>query len=67
MEGNRMEKDTKLTQLVEQAACCFTMLNPNDSSDVQQLLDVLGQLGEAAAGLDSCPADLRTQLQGTTG
>lgn len=62
-----MENDAKLTQLVEQAACCFTMLNPADTSDVQQLLDMLGQIGQAAGGLDQCPADLRTQLQGKAG
>ncbi len=62
-----MENDTRLNQLVEQAACCFTMLNPADSSDVKQLQDVLGQIGEVVAGLDPCPADLRTQLQGKTG
>jgi len=62
-----MENDTRLNQLVEQAACCFTMLNPADSSDVKQLQDVLGQIGEVVAGLDPCPADLRMQLQGKTG
>jgi two-component system chemotaxis sensor kinase CheA len=67
MEGNAMENDTRLIQLVEQAACCFTMLNPTDLSDVQQLQDVLGQIVEAVAGLDPCPADLRAQLQGKTG
>jgi two-component system chemotaxis sensor kinase CheA len=67
MEGNGMENDTRLNQLVEQAACCFTMLNPADSSDVQQLQDVLGQIGEVVAGLDPCPADLRAQLQGKAG
>lgn len=62
-----MENDTRLNQLVEQAACCFTMLNPADSSDVKQLQDVLEQIGKVVAGLDPCPADLRTQLQNATG
>lgn len=61
-----MENNTMLIQLVEQAACSFTMLNPTDASDVQHLQDVLRQIGEAAGGLDHCPADLRTLLQGKT-
>lgn len=61
-----MENNTMLIQLVEQAACSFNMLNPTDASDVQHLQDVLRQIGEAAGGLDQCPADLRTLLQGKT-
>lgn len=66
MEDTTMENNTMLIQLVEQAACSFTMLNPTDASDVQHLQDVLRQIGEAAGGLDHCPADLRTLLQGKT-
>ncbi len=66
MEDKTMENNTRLIQLVEQAACSFTMLNPTDASDVQHLQDVLRQIGEAAGGLDHCPADLRTLLQGKT-
>jgi two-component system chemotaxis sensor kinase CheA len=66
MEDKTMENNTMLIQLVEQAACSFTMLNPTDASDVQHLQDVLRQIGEAAGGLDHCPADLRTLLQGKT-
>jgi len=66
MESTTMENDAMLAQLVEQAACCFNMLSPTDLSDVQQLQNVLRQIGEVAGGLDPCPADLRTQLQGKT-
>ncbi len=66
MEDTTMENNSMLIQLVEQAACSFTMLNPTDASDVQHLQDVLRQIGEAAGGLDQCPADLRTLLQGKT-
>lgn len=66
MEGNVMENETQLIQLVEQAACCCNMLSPTDLSDAEQLQGVLQQIGEVVSGLDQCPADLRTQLQGQT-
>lgn len=66
MEGKTMEHETRLTQLVEQAACCINMLSPADLSDAQQLHDVLRQIGEIAGGLDQGPADVRTQLRDTT-
>jgi two-component system chemotaxis sensor kinase CheA len=66
MEGKTMEHETKLTQLVEQAACCINMLSPNDLSDAQQLQDVLRQIDEIAGRLDQGPADVRTQLRDTT-
>jgi hypothetical protein len=66
VEDKTMENNTMLIQLVEQAACSFNMLNPTDASDVQHLLDVLRQIGQAAGGLDQCPADLRTSLQRKT-
>lgn len=66
MEDTTMENDTRLIQLVEQAACCFNMLSPTDLSDVQQLQDLFRQISEAAGQLDRGPADLRTELQGKT-
>jgi HPt (histidine-containing phosphotransfer) domain-containing protein len=61
-----METDNKLNELVEQAACCVTMLNPTDLSDVQALQEVLRQIGAAAGSLDRAPIDLRKQLETTT-
>ena len=58
MEEGRW-KTTQLIQLVEQAACCVTLLNPTDPSDVQALQDVLRQIGEAAGSLNQAPLDLR--------
>lgn len=66
MEETTMENDNKLTQLVEQAACCFNMLSPADPSDVQALQEILRQIGDAAGSLDQGPVDLRKQLEGTT-
>ena len=39
-----MSKSEKLTQLVEQAACCINMLSPTDLSDAQQLEDLFSQI-----------------------
>ncbi len=61
-----MENNTKLTELVEQAACCVNMLSPSDLSDGQTLQKILDQIGEAAGRLDQGPVDLRRQLEGTT-
>ncbi len=61
-----METDNKLNELVEQAACCVTMLNPTDLSDVQALQEVLRQIGAAAGSLDRAPIDLRKQFETMT-
>jgi len=50
-ESRTMGNDSKLNQLIEQAACCFNMLSPSDLSDVRQLQDVLRQVAEVAEGL----------------
>jgi len=60
-----MENDNKLTELVEQAACCFNMLTPTDASEVQALQAVLQQIGAVVAGLERAPVDLREHVQGT--
>ena len=60
---NEDGKRQQLTQLVEQAACSFNLLNPTDPSDVQALQDILHQIGEAAGGLDQGPVDLRRSLK----
>ncbi len=66
MEGRTMENESRLTQLVEQAACSFNMLSPDDLSDLAQLQDVVRQIGEIAKGLDQGPPDVRAELQNTT-
>ncbi len=66
MEGRTMENNDKLNQLVEQAACCFTLLSPSDLSDIQQLQVVLRQIAEIAEGLDQGPAEVCSQFRNTT-
>ncbi len=66
MEGRTMENNDKLNQLVEQAACCFTLLSPSDLSDIQQLQGVLRQIAEIAEGLDQGPAEVCSQFRNTT-
>ena len=58
-----MKIDDTLNQLVEQAACCFNLLSPGDSSDVQALEGILHQIQETVAGLCPGPEDLRHKLE----
>ncbi|MBN1508081.1 MAG: chemotaxis protein CheA [Sedimentisphaerales bacterium] len=60
------ETENTLSQLIEQAACCFNMLTPADASDAQALDALLGQIGDLARGMCPGPSDLRQKLEGTT-
>jgi len=61
-----MEADSKLTQLVDRAACCLTMLDPTDASDAQELQDVLRQIRATLAALGSDQGALTQACQGTS-
>ena len=58
-----MKVDDTLSQLVEQAACCFNMISPGDSSDVQALETILRRINETVAALCPGPEDLRRKLE----
>jgi two-component system chemotaxis sensor kinase CheA len=57
-----MDDTTKLTQLVDQAACCTNMLSPSDLSDARQLEDAVAQIADIVGTLDLDSTDLRQQL-----
>jgi two-component system, chemotaxis family, sensor kinase CheA len=61
-----MENSNTLTQLIEQAACCFNTLSPTDPSDTQKLRDVLREIHDAVGAMKGGPVDLCTQLEGAT-
>ena len=61
-----MKTDNTLSQLIEQAACCFNMLTPADPSDAQTLQTILGRIGDVAGQMSLDPGDLRRKLEGTT-
>ncbi len=61
-----MENSNTLTQLVEQAACCFNTLSPNDPADTQKLRDVLREIHDIVGGMKSGPAELCAQLEGAS-
>ncbi len=66
MEEKMMEENGKLAQLVNQAACCITMLNPTNVSDAEELQEVLRRIGAVAGDLDRDGADWAGRLKGTS-
>ena len=65
-KAKTMEADSKLTQLVDRAACCLTMLDPADASDAQELQDVFRQIRATLAALGGDQGALTQECQGTS-
>jgi len=61
-----MEENSKLAQLVDQAACCITMLNPTDVSDAKELQEILQQIGTVAGELDRDGGDWAGRFKGSS-
>ncbi len=61
-----MSKNEKLTQLVEQAACCINMLSPGDLSEARDLQGVLEKISALLGNLGPKSDDVRVQLEGAT-
>jgi hypothetical protein len=53
----KMQETDKLTGLVDQAASAINMLNPTDTSELENLQTILDQIKQNVAQMDNGPAE----------
>lgn len=61
-----MRNSDELTGLIEQASLAINTLSPADISEVENLQEILDQIGRSIAGISEGPAELLEQARGAT-